>query len=95
VKKQILNIPLIICENDPTIVAVENNPTALSELFAAHHLRTPALTHHTKLSKTSNIKFFIVDSCLKGSVKKKYVIRKSIVSLAALELFGVEHRIST
>ncbi len=28
VKKQILIIPLIICENDPTIAAVENNPGA-------------------------------------------------------------------
>ncbi len=43
VKKQILIIPLIICENDPTIAAVENNPAALSELIAAHHLGTPGL----------------------------------------------------
>jgi hypothetical protein len=42
VKKQFLIIPLIIYENDPTIAAVENNPAALSELFAAHHLGTPA-----------------------------------------------------
>jgi hypothetical protein len=34
VKKEILIIPLIICEHDPTIAAVENNP-------AAHHLGTP------------------------------------------------------
>jgi hypothetical protein len=49
VKKEILIIPLIICEHDPTIAAVENNPAALSELFAdhfwaaAHHLGTPGL----------------------------------------------------
>jgi len=49
VKKEILIIPLIICEHYPTIAAVENNPAALSELFAAHfwatahHLGTPGL----------------------------------------------------
>jgi hypothetical protein len=49
VKKQILIIPLIICENDLTIAAVENNPVALSELIAAyfwaaaHHLGTSGL----------------------------------------------------
>jgi hypothetical protein len=49
VKKEILIIPLIICEHYPTIAAVENNPAALSELFAAHfwatahHLGTPVI----------------------------------------------------
>jgi hypothetical protein len=42
VKKEILIIPLIIFENDPTIAAVENDPLALSQLFAAHHLGTPS-----------------------------------------------------
>jgi hypothetical protein len=42
-KKEIFTIPLIICEHDITITAVENNPAALSELFAAHHLGTPDL----------------------------------------------------
>jgi hypothetical protein len=43
VKKEILIIPLIIYEYNPTIVGVENNPAALSELFVAHHLGTPVL----------------------------------------------------
>ncbi len=48
-KKEIFTIPLIICEHDITITAVENNPAALSQLFAAHfwaaahHLGTPGL----------------------------------------------------
>jgi hypothetical protein len=45
VKKEILIIQLIICEHDITITAVENNPVALSELFAAHHLGTPDIHH--------------------------------------------------
>jgi hypothetical protein len=43
VKKEVLINPLIICERDPTIAVVENNPAALSQLFAAHHLGTPGL----------------------------------------------------
>jgi hypothetical protein len=46
-----LIIPLIICERDPTIAAVENNPAALSELFAAHHLGTPGLENIFKEKK--------------------------------------------
>jgi hypothetical protein len=55
-KKEILIIHLIICENGPTIAAVENNPAALSELLAAHfwaaahHLGTPGLHHFSTFS---------------------------------------------
>jgi hypothetical protein len=44
-KKEILIINLIFSEYDLPITAFENNPAALSELFAAHHLGTPALKH--------------------------------------------------
>ncbi len=41
-KKEIFTIPLIICEHDITITAVENNPAA-HFWAAAHHLGTPGL----------------------------------------------------
>jgi hypothetical protein len=41
-----LIIPSTICEHDPTIAAFENNPSALSELFTAHHSGTPELERY-------------------------------------------------
>ncbi len=42
-KKEILIINLIFSEHDLPITAFENNPAALSQLFAAHFL---AAAHH-------------------------------------------------